>query len=368
MSEGRFMNKVQCVHGNNRDQANSNYLDKLIKDLGYEVEFFDLDNFELGNSYPMIMIIQSEHLNEFKNIFNKRDQRVLVALNSRKDFKIVSELSENFDKIFGFIDLSQELEYNKPILNNYLLLNFPKDSSVMTSLTSDLDKIYEFTKTELQKIKNLHDRVVKIRVDQLKGATLSSKFMAGEKSGGEFFEVIQNDQEIFFIQAGSNSYLLTSLILSEIELLKERSTLGNFHDQVLKFQKVISHHATENNSELNYCIMNLNSKTLIASFALKGKGHIFYQGEVISFEEEIKLRLKPRDKLVVISEGAMQNWELLAKNSVKKFFVQNQELATRELITEFFFEVSRNKTGSFLIYDALLAVVEIDENILYQLS
>ena len=69
-------------------------------------------------------------------------------------------------------------------------------------------------------IKSLHDRLVKVRVDPLKGANLSSKFMAGEKSGGEFFEIIQNDQEIIFLQVGSDSYLVSSIILSEIQHLK----------------------------------------------------------------------------------------------------------------------------------------------------
>jgi uncharacterized protein VirK/YbjX len=139
------------------------------------------------------MIADAEHLASLKNILEKRSQKIIIALNSRKDFKLVTELKSHFPKIFGFIDLSQEIEYNTPILNNYLNMNFTKDSKLET-LASDLDKVYEFTKSELLKLKDLHDRFVKVRVDQLKGASLTSKFMAGEKSGGEFFEIIQNDQ------------------------------------------------------------------------------------------------------------------------------------------------------------------------------
>jgi hypothetical protein len=193
--------------------------------------------------------------------------------------------------------------------------------------------------------------------------------MAGENSGGEFFEVIQNDQDLFFIQVGSDSYLLSSMILSEIEILKEKSISMNLQHEILQFQNIINHHALENKSELTYCMMNLNLKTFQATFALKGRGHIFFREELISFESPIKLQLKPRERLCILSQGSMRNWEMLNdKLFSKTFFIDNLNLDTSDLINEFFFQVSRNKAGNFLIYDALMAILEIDENALYQLS
>ena len=362
------MSEIECVRVENASSLLDSYLKKLIKDVGHEVKFIDWKALTISYGSPLLIIAEPEHLIDLKNIIASRDQKIIIALNSRKDFKLVSELKSNFDKIFGFIDLSQEVEYNTPILNNYLNMNFTKQSMKLDKLASDLDRVYEFTKSELVKIKDLHDRFVKVRVDQLKGATLTSKFMAGEKSGGEFFEVIQNDQEILFIQAGSDSYLLSSMILSEIETMKEKANSTNLQTKLEQFQKVISHHANENNAELTYCMMILNLKTLQASFTLKGMGYLFYQGELISFDEPMKLKLKPRDRLCVISQGSMKNWELLSKISTKKFFVENEALVTKDLVNEFFFEVSRNKAGNFLIFDALMAVLEIEENVLYQLS
>ncbi|MBC7539796.1 MAG: hypothetical protein H7281_13325 [Bacteriovorax sp.] len=362
------MSEIECVRMENISPMMDSYLKKLIKDAGYEAKFIDLKKPEVSNGSPLILVADTEHLSDLNKIFASRDQKIIVALNSRKDFKLVTELKSNFHKIFGFIDLSQEIEYNTPILVNYLNMNFTKHSLKLDKLASDLEKVYEFTKSELVKIKDLHDRFVKVRVDQLKGVTLTSKFMAGEKSGGEFFEVIQNDKEILFIQAGSDSYLLSSMILSEIESLKEKSNSANLQTQLEQFQKVITHHSKENNAELTYCMMILNLKTLQASFTLKGMGYLFYLGELISFDQPMKLKLKPRDRLCVISQGSMKNWELLTKLSTKKFLVDNQTMVTKELINEFFFEVSRNKSGSFLIYDALMAVLEIEENVLYQIS
>jgi hypothetical protein len=158
------------------------------------------------------------------------------------------------------------------------------------------------------------------------------------------------------------------MILSEIEMLKEKSNNATLQVQVEQFEKLISHHANENKAELTYCMMVLNLKNLQASFTLRGKGYLFYEGEFISFQKPLKINLKPRARLCVISEGAIKNWEHLSKLDAKKFFVDNNNQTTKDLINEFFFEVSRNKSGSFLIYDALMAVIEIEENILYQLS
>ena len=363
------MREIDCVRMENASPMMDEYLKKLIKEVGMSSNFSTWAKPEVNLNSPLILIATQDHLSGLKKVLKNREQKIVVAMNSRKDFKLVSELKAEFSKIFGFVDLSQEIEYNIPILKNYLSLNFSAHSVKLEQLAGDLDKIYEFTKSELTRIKDFHDRFVKVRVDQLKGTKLTSKFMAGEKSGGEFFEVIQNDQEILFIQAGSDSYLLSSIILGEIETLKEKSNAVNLQNEAEQFQKIINHHANENNAQVTYCMMNLNLKTLLASFTLKGQGHIFYQGDLISFDQPMKLKLKPRDRLCVISEGSMKNWQLLnAKVSTKKFFIKNNETETKDLINEFFFEVSRTKAGNFLIYDALMAVLEIEENTLYQLS
>lgn len=363
------MQVIECVRMESVSPGMDEYLKKLIKEAGSEARMLNWNTQNVGHKTPLILLSGPENLEALKNVFSMRDEKVIIALNSRKDFKLVSELKSHFNKIFGFIDISQEIEYNIPILKNYLSMSFPEQSLKLDKLASDLDRVYEFTQNQLTKIKELHDRFVKVRVDKSKGLNLSSKFMAGEKSGGEFFEVIQSEQELFFIQAGSDSYLLSSQIISEIETLKEKSGVSDFQSEVEKFKKIIANHASENNAEITYCIMNLNLKTLQANFSLKGLGHIYFQNEMISFETPMTLKLRPGERLCVVSQGAMKNWEIMnPKLSPKKLLTDCQSMVTKDLINEFFFELTRNKVGNFLIYDALLAVIEVEESLLYQLS
>lgn len=358
------MQKVECVRGPGSGTLLDGYLKKLSNEIGAEIKLGESLN---GLHNPLIVIATAENLSDVKNILEKRKEKIIVGMNSRKDFKLVAELKNEFSKIFGFIDLSQEVEYNVPVLKNYLTLNFSSGALPMDKLANDLDKIYEFTKSELTRIKDLHDRFVKVRTDKLKGMILTSKFMAGEKSGGEFFDVLQNEHEIVFIQAGSDSYILSSILLGEIETLKEKAVAGDLQTHAQQFLKIINHHANENKGDLSYCVMSINLKNLHATFNIKGQGHLFYDNEWISFDRSMQLKLRPKQRLCLISDGAFKNWTLLSKKQIENFFKTNEEMSTKDLINEFFFEVSRNKSGSFLVYDALMAAVDIEENKLYQL-
>lgn len=360
------MQEIECVREQGSGALLDNYLKKLIKESGNEIKLSEWSA-PLNNKYPLILVTTTENLSEVIKRIDSRNDKIIIAMNSRKDFKLITELKSQFDKIFGFIDLSQEIEYNIPVLKNYLTMHFAKGTMPLDKLADDLDKIYEYTKSELTKIKDLHDRFVKVRIDKLKGMTLTSKFMAGEKSGGEFFEILQNEHEVIFIQAGSDSYLLTSILLGEIETLKEKAITGNLSIHMEQFIKIVNHHAEENKCEVSYCVMSLNLRNLHASFTIKGQGHLFYDDEWISFDKPMQLKLKPKARLSLVSNGAFMNWNILSKKKIENFFKANTSMPTRDLINEFFFEISRNKQGNFLVYDALMAVVDVEESKLYQI-
>lgn len=361
------MQEIECIRGPGSGTLLDSYLKKLMKELGAELKLNDWKASSNNAFNPLILIATPDNLVDIKRIIETRNEKIIVGMNSRKDFKLVAELKNEFSKIFGFVDLSQEVEYNIPVLKNYLSLNFSRGTLPMDKLASDLEKIYEYTKSELTRIKDLHDRFVKVRVDKLKGMTLTSKFMSGEKSGGEFFEILQNDHEVVFIQTGSDSYILSSILLGEIETLKDKATTGSLHSHAEQFLKIINHHAQENKCEITYCLMSINLKNLHASFNVKGQGYLFYENEWISFEKPMQLKLKPKSRVCLISDGAFKNWNLLSKKHIENFFKSNTETVTKDMVNEFFFEVSRNKAGNFLIYDALLAVVDVEENKLYQI-
>lgn len=363
------MRDMECVRTlPGKTPAQDDYLKKLAKEAGLSLKLSTWNQPSVSSNTPLLLIVDEDNIDVLMEICEERDLKVIVGLNARKEFKMVSSLKLFFDKIFGFIDLSQEIEYNLPLLKNYLNMNFTVNAVSLDNLAKDLEKVYEFTKSELTKIKDLHERLVKVRTDNLKGVTITSKFMAGEKSGGEFFDIVQSEHNILFIQAGTDNYIMSSMILSEMEVLKLSSPTTSLKFQSEHFEKMINHHAQENSASLNYCIVNIDLKNLQADFHFKGDGYLYYQDTLIDFAHPVRLKLKPSEKFYLLSNGALINLKELNPNlSVKKFYKEHSDKNTRDLINEFFFEVSRNKAGNFLNYDALMAVIEIDQKTLYQL-
>ena len=81
------------------------------------------------------------------------------------------------------------------------------------------------------------------------------------------------------------------------------------------------------------------------------------------------MTIKPTEKFYFLSSGAIKNLKLLNPDlSLLSFYNEHRTKSTRDLINEFFFEVSRNKSGNFLIHDALMNVIEVDRNTLYEIN
>lgn len=358
------MSDLKCIRFNPKLDE---YLKKLAHESGMKLLLEDWEKVQGNVSGALVVTLDQDHLEDCHQLLKRRQSKTVVALNARRDFKLVNELREHLPQIFGFLDLSQETNYNVPLVKNYINMHF-NQTVELDKLATDLDKVYEYTKSELTRVKDLHDRLVKVRVDNLKGVTITSKFMAGEKSGGEFFDMVQTDQHVLFIMAGSNNYVVSSLILAEMEVLKMSTPTTLLKSQCEHFEKMINLHAAENSAQINYCLINIDLKNLQSECIFKGEGNLYFNDEICDFSQPLKLKMKPGQKIHLLSQGAVKNLqELNQKLKVKDFYLNHKEKNTKDLINEFFFEVSRNKAGNFLNYDAIMAVIEIDSKALYQI-
>jgi hypothetical protein len=315
---------------------------------------------------PLLLGLDESNLGLIKKIISVRNQQVILVIKNKQDFKLVQELKSLFTKIFGFIDLNSEADIAIPLLRNYINLNFSKESLRLEEHSKKLAEIEENTHSQLRGIKELHDRFVKIRTEKLKGATVSIKFMAGEKSGGEFFDYIVRDSQMLFIQAGSDSYVMSSIIISAMEDLKiSNEDLFSIIDS---FVSLLNHQAKEHSAKLSYTIILLKVKNMEATIYGQGNSKIFYNNEIISIGKSSIIKLKRGAKVSFLSEGVLLNWK--TNHDEKKlgsFLSTNIDMTNRDFINEIFFELARHKKGMFLYHDALVAMLEIDENVLMQL-
>ena len=141
-----------------------------------------------------------------------------------------------------------------------------------------------------------------------------------------------------------------------------------FQAAVDEFINELNHYANENKANFNYTIMIVNLKNMEAKILSKGEARIFYHQEIISPTNPAVIKLKRGEKITFLSEGVFLNWKkYFGGTSLQDFLVNNLAMNNRDFINELFFELARNKKGTFFNFDALVAMLEIDENILHQL-
>lgn len=355
------MSELFFLRSNNGQDS---YLSKVANESKASLRTFDLPTSTLFNG-PLIIEVNEEVLKSYLILLEDRVGPVIIAFKDKKHFNLLESLKKNLDKIYGFMDLSMDYEYNVPLLKNYLNQNFAKSELALNKLSQDLDKILEYTQTELSRVKELHDRFVKLRTENLKGGKIQIKYIAGENTGGEFFDFVEVNHEIVIIQIGTDSYIASSMMISEIELFKTQKNNLKIHlpQLIKKFLEL----ADEYQAKVNYLITVINLKKLEIHYYQKGNSKYFYEGKLFTPTGDGVLKMKRGEKLFFISTGLMKNWIVNHQiDKLEPFLLEHKELNIKDFINELFFELIRHKNSMFLPDDAIMGCIEINENVIHE--
>jgi len=344
------------------DLSNS-LISKICNEAGGDLKIHLKANDKMQKGALIVHVTES-NVKQVLELLDDRNESCIIAFSDKTNFKLLNFFKSKLDNIFGFIDLSLDYEYNVPLVKNYLNMQYSTKQLGIEKLSNDLEKILEFTQTELGRVKELHDRMVKIRTENLKRSKIQIKFMAGEKSGGEFFDFIDHDHEMIVLEIGSDSYITSSMIISEVEALKLKP---NPKEELSAFIKKAIDLATEFKSSINYMITIYNTRSLEVEYFQRGNSRLFFNGELRSISGNGSFKLNRNSKIFFISEGAIKNWNLHHKESeLNSFLISHMNLENKDFINEFFFELYRHKQGMFLTYDALMCVLEVSNNVIHE--
>lgn len=356
------MRTITCVA---QGSAQEKYLRSLLIDQQLECEFSTYTD-SINRTGAIILVFEEEQIENLIKICENHSHKVLIALHSRREFKFVEKLKVAFENIFGFIDLSQEIDYNTPVVMNYLNMAVTTGNQSIDKLGGDLEKILEYSKVELSRVKEIHDRLVKVRTDKFNEITVLSKFRAGEKSGGEFFDLVESNKTFLYVQAGSNNYITTSLILSELEMIKMQKDKKDLHSLSLDFEQNVLRHLDDDKKQVSYCLIYIDLKNLSIECRFRGEGFLFHNEKLIEFKNVSQLKLRSNDRIFQISNGFMKNIrEINPHFKIKETFEEMSDQDDKKILNEFFYELTKNKTGMFLSYDSFMSVIEFTANKLY---
>jgi len=304
---------------------------------------------------------------------------IFVAIQSITDELI--KVCEDEAMLMGVIDMNDDCLVHVPIFNLALRRVSGIGKQDLIEVSQNLNETVEFTLSELQRIKSIHERLVPVRSDDLKGLQIASKFAAGESSGGEFFDMIKSDQECLLLLTNSKSYVVSSLVLSHFEIFREskdfskemmKSFIKNLNDELS------SKEIPEKRKKVDMFVARIDLKKMMI------EGYNFGNNELITSdkhavdanendmdgaleESEFEIRMSRGDKLMLLSPGVKSNSNgILSGQNYLNFAKEQVNSAPRQCLDEMFYQLKRFTNTSFLKDDASIIFFEVKPNVIVQ--
>lgn len=318
-----------------------------------------------------LLLLSIANWNSFKSFFESSRMKingtvVLVGDNESLQSTEVKTLCEIDRFLKGVINTSQDMEMNRPWFN--LLIN-PQVSGIdqedLEGVGDNLERVLSTALNELKRLKEVHEKLVPVREEKFKGLNAISKFGAGESSGGEFFDILSNDNEVLLLLARSRSYLVSSMIMSGFDELRSSS---KFTDELIEsyLSKVQSDVDTskvkDDKRELDILFLRVDLKTMKAR-TWKSGGSVLLNNASVVTEKEFSIERGA--KLMILSSGLIENRpghkELVSKA------VEKSSKSSRDILDEVFYTLKKEKSAMFFSHDATMIVFEVDKNAILQI-
>ena len=274
--------------------------------------------------------------------------------------------------LYSDLSLESQLPNLKTFLNFSL---FKKEEHKIDGIENILTTLSERMGQELKRVKKLHEKLVNFRSEEYKGVNVTSKFASGEKSGGEFFDVVSTKRGPIFILSSTNSYVASSIIMSQLESIYQSKEYSL--EIVSRVMSVIEKEFLALGLDLSVCglmIMELELASMkLRTFSFGGV-RFYIEGRESFHSKALKLpvsdctpymwegRLARAESLVVLSPGFYKN---MGGGNESEFLGLMKEGA-RDFLTKAFFELKKDRSSSFLEYDAAAIYFEVDQNAILQ--
>lgn len=284
-------------------------------------------------------------------------------------------------QIHAFIDYSRDAEFYIPVLRSALLARDGAGKmSEIKEMSLKLNALVTQNLLELHRLKRLHEKLVPLRSEKLKGVSIYSKFAAGESSGGEFFDTVCFDKDVLILMASSTSYVASSAILGHFEDLRNSKT---FDEQ--SFEKFITSLSYElkkyQHNEVELTLITLDIHSMQVSGYNFGAGTIWKNGEALNKPNELELnpifvekakvdfKISRGEQILIRSAGYAKNLQSTALEQNEKwveFLKSIENKSIYEKMSELFFKLKKDMTKDFLKTDASVIIIEVDKNAILQ--
>jgi hypothetical protein len=366
------------------------YLEPLEKQIRFNIQiesynFDSVDKFRsLLSDEENILILDSNDFSKTKDFIDtiRMQCNAFLILAFNEVTPEIEKYCEAEAMLMGVIDTTKPVQMHTPLFNILLRRITGVGKQDLAEISENLTEVVEYTLSELQRVKTIHERLVPVRADDLKGLKISSKFAAGESSGGEFYDIIKNENECLVLLSNSKSYVISSLILSNFEIFREQNSFSN--ELIKQFieninNEIISRELPEKRKEVDLFIARVDLKKMTLDGYSVGKSELVTsEGQFITTnnfnldnetleESKISLRMSRGEKLMLLSPGIKSNCDgLLGGMSHLSFAKDQVKSESRQALDEMFFQLKRFTNTSFLKDDASIIIFEVKPNVIVQ--
>lgn len=260
----------------------------------------------------------------------------------------------------------------------------------MKSLNLELEKVIAEVGRDLQLALKIQKMLSPTDPPKISGFEMSSKFIPGMKRGGNYFDVFEHQDKLKFsiLMSSCSGFNVSSLLLSilikmtsQIEARKGTPTQVLVQQIISELQPLMS---AQEEASLFYGIVDKRNYT----FEYCQVGHFFVYQQFFgkdslsalqpcsgpltkSFNTQLQSRtinLSSKDRLVLISEGILQNKNSVGQTWMVSDLEESIKSAPRkgvhELRNEILFQNQRFLGTDIMDYDVTVLITEVKDTVI----
>lgn len=240
--------------------------------------------------------------------------------------------------------------------------------SQLLSMNAELSHLMGNVENELWKVKSSREKILPRRLEQLEGIKIFSKYSAGERSGGEFFDLFEKNGSVFILISHTSSYLASSIILQCFSEFKKvgiltPATQKSLINMIEKKVAVLSEsQGSEIELELFTGVYNLECFEL--SLVKKGQFELTHSdsGKLEVLDQEV-VCLEEGQRLMMSSPGFKKSWKDCASCIDIEKLVKDPMIKSLDILDESFYQLKKSAESNFLERDAAIIILEVEANV-----
>lgn len=333
-----------------------------------------------GHPKGKLLFIDSgiENLFEFLKKIDRKQKALFLVV--QEDERQVVELLEK-----GWVDdvlvwPFRELEIHSKMNRYHQILMWDEVSTLSDSFSDLVERLKE----DLQLTERLHKRKIKTSYKGVKGLEVSSRYLAGLRPGGDYFDLAESKaraSQVSLVMTDSSSYGLSSAVLTVlmrimIKLASENciKTVNRIYEEISDLlgekDKLSLFYGTISRRDLKLRYLNLGNLSIYHAKKDKNFKELRSHGEWITRRSQFKLMsegaitLHPNDRLILLSDGFTD--ELGGAPSTLEVFNHMRSKEQADILNELVYRVKSgfSEETEFPLQDCTAVVIDVNANAL----